>query len=636
MLRGIHKASSTWLGKAVMGTIMLFLIVSFAVWGIGDIFRGGGRNEVAKIGGTEITTERFRQYYNERLRQVSQQLQRPITPEQARALGLDRQFLGQLIAEATLSEKARDMRLGISDAEVASRIRSDPSFRGPNGQFDPSRFAMILNQAGFSEARFVAEQREVTLRRQIAQSVSLNLRASATALEVVDRYRNQKRNVDYLTLGPAQAGDVAAPTSEQLSQYFEERKALFRAPEYRKITVLTLSPAELAKPDAVPDADAKAYYEQHKAQYGKPEKREIRQIIFPKAEDAAAARDKIAKGASFDDIVKERELKPEDTVIGMVARTDLIDPAVAEAAFSLKPGEVSQPVAGRFGTVLLTVGKVEAGEQKSYEEVASQIKQEIATAQARSKLGDLRDKIEDEKASGATLAETAKKLGLTATVYEAVDRSGRGPDGNPIAGLPKTPDVVASAFASDVGVDNEALQLPTGGYLYFDVTGIVPSRERTLEEVKDKVAAAWRDDEIAKRLAAKATEMLIKLKSGSTLEQVAAESGLSVQKGVDLQRGKPGGFVPAKVVQAAFSAPKDVPGAVDGDKPSERYIYKVTAVEDPKPDPNSDAAKATAASLETAYADDVIGEYIAKLEADYGVTINQATVNQVVGGEPGS
>src|SRR6476646_572692 len=636
MLRGIHKASSTWLGKAVMGTIMLFLIVSFAVWGIGDIFRGGGRNEVAKIGGTEITTERFRQYYNERLRQVSQQLRRPITPDQARALGLDRQFLGQLIAEATLSEKARDMRLGISDAEVASRIRSDPSFRGPNGQFDPSRFAMILNHAGFSEARFVAEQREVTLRRQIAQSVSLNLRASATALEVVDRYRNQKRNVDYLMLGPAQAGDVAAPTPEQLSQYFEERKALFRAPEYRKITVLTLSPAELAKPDAVPDADAKAYYEQHKAQYGKPEKREIRQMLFPTAEDAAAARDTIAKGASFDDLVKDRELKPEDTVIGMVAKTDLIDPAVAEAAFSLKPGEVSQPVAGRFGTVLLTVGKVEAGEQKSYEEVAPQIKQEIATAQARSKLGDLRDKIEDEKASGATLAETAKKLGLTATVYEAVDRSGRGPDGNPIAGLPKAPDVVASAFASDVGVDNEALQLATGGYLYFDVTGIVPSRERTLEEVKDKVAAAWRDDEIAKRLAAKATDMLIKLKSGSTLEQVAAESGLSVQKGVDLQRGKPGGFVPAKVVQAAFSAPKDVPGAVDGDKPRERYIYKVTAVEDPKPDPNSDAAKAIATSLETAYADDVIGEYIAKLEADYGVTINQATVNQVVGGEPGS
>ena len=95
--------------------------------------------------------------------------------------------------------------------------------------------------------------------------------------------------------------------------------------------------------------------------------------------------------------------------------------------------------------------------------------------------------------------------------------------------------------------------------------------------------------------------------------------------------------MPAKVVQAAFSAPKDVPGAVDGDKPSERYIYKVTAVERPQARPEfAMHAKAIATSLQTAYADDVIGEYIAQLEADYGVTINQAAVNQVVGGEPGS
>ena len=60
MLRGIHKASSTWLGKAVMGVIMGGLIISFAIWGIGDIFRGFGVNSVAKIGGTEISIEQFR------------------------------------------------------------------------------------------------------------------------------------------------------------------------------------------------------------------------------------------------------------------------------------------------------------------------------------------------------------------------------------------------------------------------------------------------------------------------------------------------------------------------------------------------------------------------------------------------
>src|SRR5262249_20584265 len=157
---------------------------------------------------------------------------------------------------------------------------------------------------------------------------------------------------------PAQAGDVPVPTPEVLSKYFEDRKPSFRAPEYRKITLLTLAPADLAKPDAVSDADAKSYYEQRKSNYGKPEKRTLRQIVFPNTEDAAAAHDRIAKGASFDDIAKERGVNPSDTDLGTVTKSDIIDPAVADAAFALKAGETSTPVEGRFGTVLLQVTKI--------------------------------------------------------------------------------------------------------------------------------------------------------------------------------------------------------------------------------------------------------------------------------------
>ena len=73
MLRGIHKASSTWLGKAVMAVVMGGLIISFAIWGIGDIFRGFGANSAIKIGGTEISIEQFRQFYTERLQQIGRQ-----------------------------------------------------------------------------------------------------------------------------------------------------------------------------------------------------------------------------------------------------------------------------------------------------------------------------------------------------------------------------------------------------------------------------------------------------------------------------------------------------------------------------------------------------------------------------------
>jgi len=433
-------------------------------------------------------------------------------------------------------------------------------------------------------------------------------------------------------LGPAQAGDIPAPTPELLSKFFEERKVLFRAPEYRKITLLSMSPADLAKPDAVSDADAKTYYEQHKASYGTPERRELHQIVFPNPEEAAAAHERIAKGASLADLAKERGLKDSDTDVGMVTKADVIDPAVADAAFALKAGEVSTPVKGRFGIVLLQVGKIEPGNQKTYEEVAPQIKREIAEGRAKTEIGNLRDKFDDERAAGSTLAETAKKLGLTSRTIDAVDRSGRGPDGKPIADLPTTPDAIAAGFGSDVGVDNDPLQLPNGGYLWYDVTGITPARERTLDEVKDQVEARWRDDEIAKRLQAKTNDMVGKLKAGTTLAQLATESGLKVVTATDLQRGKPGGFAPAKLVDTAFKSPKGVPASAAGDQVTARFVFRVTDIMDPTLDPI--ASKAITASLQNSYTDDIVGAYVTRLESDFGVTLNQQALTQVFGGAP--
>ena len=448
---------------------------------------------------------------------------------------------------------------------------------------------------------------------------------------MVDQYRNEKRAIDYLTLTAVQAGTVPQPTPEELQKYFDARKVSFRAPEYRKITMLSLSPQALAKPAAISDDEAKKFYEARKASYGTPEKRELKQIVFQKPEDAVAAREKITKGMSFADLAKERGMKPTDVDVGMVTKAAIIDPAVADAAFKLKSGEVSEPVKGAFGTVLLQVGKIEPGSQKTYEDVAPQIKQELAEAKARNEAGTLRDKIEDERASGATLAETAKKLNLTATTIDAVDRSGRAPDGKVVASLPKAPDVVAAAFASDIGVDNEALQLPAGGYLYFDVTGITKSRERTLDEVKDQVAKRWRDDEIGKRLKAKTDDMLAKLKAGAPLTDVATDNGLTIQTAVDLQRGKAAGFLPARVVETVFKTAKGQAAVAEGDTETSQIVFVVTDVTDPTFKADAPETKQLTDQLQNSYADDIIGEYIAWVENDIGVSINQAALNQVIG-----
>jgi peptidyl-prolyl cis-trans isomerase D len=614
-----------------MAVVMGFLVISFAIWGIGDIFRGGfGRNEVASIGSAEISIEQFRQFYNDKLQQLSRQTRRMITPDQARGMGLDRQFLGELVAQTTLDEQARKMHLGLSNNEIADHIRNDPAFHGPNGQFDRTRFEQLIREAGYTEPRFVAEQRSVVLRRQIAQTVAGDIPVPSIAIAAINRFRNERRDIDYLALGPAQAGDIPAPTSEQLTKFYDEHKVQFRAPEYRKVTLLPLSPAVIAKPDQVSDADAQKYFEQHKDQFGRPEKRDLHQMVFPDAAQATAAREQITKGETFQQVAEKRGLKPSDTDIGLVTQKQIVDPTVAEAAFKLPLNQVSEPVKSRFGTVLLLVSKIEPGEQQPFQQVAGQIKQTLAEQRARSAIGDLRDKVEDERASGATLTETAKKLGLKAVTIDAVNRAGRAPDGKPAAELKNLPpNLINSAFSSDVGVDNEAVSLPAGGYVYYEVNNITPSHDRKLEEVKSDVEARWRADQVAERLQKQSEQMVDKLKAGTPLQQVATEHGLTVQKAVDLQRGKTGA-VPESVDAAVFKTAKDSFGMAQGNSETERFVFHVTQVTDPVQD--AVQGKQLQQVLQNSYADDLVGEYLARLENEYGVSINQSAVNQVVGG----
>src|ERR1700704_296841 len=144
MLRGMRKASSNWLGKVVMAVVMGVLIVSFGVWGIADIFRGFGQSTLAKIGRTEIYAEQFRQIYTDKLQQLGRQFGRPLTMDQARAFGLDRQVLQETVAEAALDEDARRLGLGQSDAETMQSIYNDPNFKGLGGKFDPARFQAVI------------------------------------------------------------------------------------------------------------------------------------------------------------------------------------------------------------------------------------------------------------------------------------------------------------------------------------------------------------------------------------------------------------------------------------------------------------------------------------------------------------
>jgi peptidyl-prolyl cis-trans isomerase D len=626
----MRKASSNWLGKTIMAVVMGVLIVSFGIWGIADIFRGFGQSTLATVGHTEISINEFRQLYTDKLQQLGRQFGRPLTMDQARAFGLDRQLLQQTIAEAALDEQARRLGLGQSDAETRRMILADPNFRGVNGNFDPNRFETMIRQFGFSEQRYVTDQRKVSLRRQIAGTISAGLDPPKVMIEALSRFQNEQRSIEYVKLDTAQAGAIDPPSPETLAGYFDDHKTLFRAPEYRKISYVAITPADIGKWSEVSDEDAKKLFEQRKNMLGTPEKREVAQITFPNAEEAATARSRIASGLSFDDLAKERGLSTSDVDLGLIAKSAITDPAIADAAFSLPSGEVSQPAQGRFGVALVKIGKIEPGAEPSYATFASDLKKEIATERARTKVAELRDKMEDERGGGASVIEAAQKLGLTAVTIDAVDRSGRLPSGQPASNIPQGLDVVSQAFNSDVGVDNDPIPFQ-GGYVWYDVLGITASRERNLDEVKGQVETRWRDDQITSRLRTKATEMVEKLDQGGKLADQAAAAGLKLETAAGFRRDASPPGVPAGVIAAAFRTAKDGVGQTAGAGASEWIVFRVTDITVPPIELASDDIKKLKTALERGLADEQVAQYVSKLEGDIGTSVNQAAFAQVTG-----
>ncbi len=327
---------------------------------------------------------------------------------------------------------------------------------------------------------------------------------------------------------------------------------------------------------------------------------------------------------------RSRNLNLADVDLGLITKSAILDPAVADAAFSLPSDEISQPVQGRFGVALVKVGKIEPGTIPTYEGMAAQVKKEIATERARAKVAELYNKMEDERGGGASVVEAAQKLGLSTVTIDAVDRSGRMPNGQPVQNIPRGLEVVSQAFSSDVGVDNEPIQF-NGGYVWYEVLGITPSRERNLDEVRDQVEAKWRQDQVSTRLRTKATDIVQKLDTGGKLADEAASVGVKVETAAGFRRDTALPGVPDSVISAAFRTAKDATGQAPVLGGSEWIVFRVTDVTVPPVDLASDEVKKLKETLQRGLNDEQVAQYVSKIESNIGMTINQAAFAQVTG-----
>lgn len=621
MLDSLRNAAQT---RVVKGLLAL-LILSFMVWGGQTLMVPSTPNAVVTVGDIKVSASDFRLAYERQIALLSRQLGTPLSRQQAQAFGVENQVYAQLVAGAALDQLATDMNLGLSEDRLARLIGEDPAFHGVNGQFDRLTFSSVLRNAGLTEQDYINNRSQVAVRSQIVDALTDGYTAPKILVDAIGNYRHETRTIDYLLLSNANIDAVKTPGDEVLAPWFESRKANYRAPEYRKISYIKLEPEDLAAPDAVTEEELRADYEKRKESYRTPATRTVEQLTFPSREAADAAAAKLAAGTSFDDLVKAEGKTSADVLLGDFTKERMPDAKIADAAFAVaQDGGTTPVVEGAFGPVILRVTNIRPDAVRSFDEVKEELRKEIALDAAREQLVGLHDKIEDERAGGVTVKEIAEQLKLKLVTVDAVDASGKDQNGDEVKDLPEPRALLQEVFKADVGTDTLAVNIGRDGSAWFDVEEIIPARDRTLDEVRDEVAADWTAEQQRAALAAKAKELKERIEKGAKLADIASELGLVVETKTGLTRGTNDASLSPAAVIAAFGGPNGHVANAPGIGGDGQVLMQVTSVEEKAPADALDNDSSQIEAIARASGDDILDQMVSTLQTAYGVSINQS------------
>ena len=626
MLEALRRAAKGWVATIFIG----LLVLSFAFWGVADILGGYGSQTLAQVGDTEIETEQYRIALQNELRRLGRQSGRTLTIVEARQAGLDQQVLARMIGDAALQTHGNELNLNVSNKVISDGIQSEPAFRGPGGSFDRFYFEQLLRANGLSEQDYVAQQRKANVRQQLTRTLTETVSLPRTLLSALNVFNNEKRTLDYVQIPSSKIGAIGEPTEAKLKKYYDDHASAFTAPEYRKIGLLTLDPKVMAETIQIADDELKVYYEANESAYLEPERRTIQQISFPNRADAEAARRRLDQGLDFLALAKERGLSDQDVDLGKVAKSELVDKAIADAAFALEKGGISAPISGSLTTAIVRVTEIEPEVKTPFEDAKPKIRETLSQERAANDILDIHDRVEDERAGGATLSEVARRIDAPYKEVAAIDRTGRGPDGQPVKDLPGGAELVTTVFESDVGIENDPIETEAQGLIWVDVVELTPQRLKPLDNVREQVAKDWKAQEIHKKLSEFGESLVKRLRSGDTLEKIAGELQLQVKHSQPITRLKPGEDIPKAAVAQAFALQLGEAGSTSADNGEARFVFKVANVEAPPP-LTAQQAKELGEKVGETLAEDYYSQYLMGLRDAYGVTVNEVAVNEITG-----
>ena len=619
MLNIFRSLTKTWFGK-ILG---VFLIIGLAGFGISEVITTFGSNTIATAGGVDISARDFQRAYQTQLNAFYQQTGRFPTDEEAIAAGIPGVAIQQLASQATVSKFARDLGLGVSDAKLTEMVRADPNFAGTLGAFSPETFKLVLQNSGFTEKEYFDLQRDAARRQQLLAGLTGESPAPNAALELVSRYAGDKRTVDYFVLNATSLPPVAEPTEDDLATYLKDHQAQYRTLETRAVDILVLTPETLAANKSVPEDEVVAEYERTKDSLVTPEKRAIKQVPLSTPELETAFTDAKAAGPPVAEVVAATSVAPID--IGLRSKAEVTDSSLAEAAFALADTNdvaIIEGIGGAKRAVFVT--EIQPTHQVTLEEAREEITRRLAVNAARNEIADILDQVEELRAAFRPLSEIGERFGLA---VKSLSVSAGGAELADDADIPADvrANVASAIFRAELGGLTPGISLGSNRNIWFDLKGIEPARDQTLDEVRDRVAEAWTAQKTSEALTTEVAVALDKLRAGVPFEDVAAELNQFPVLSQPLTRNGDGTSVlNATVASAIFSGgPNHFGAAPNGD--GDQVIFRVVEI---IPAEASETAPNIQAFVENSITDGLDSDFQRGLLDTVGYRINtQALLN---------
>lgn len=630
MLQIMHNTANSFFVKLLLG----LLVASFALWGIGDIFRSNSSTTVAEVGETIITAQEYRGELDSELNEYRRMLGSQYTPDLLKTLGVPQQVLSKIVERKLVEEEVRDLGIVVPDSRLKEELRDNPVFHDENGAFDAQQFKLILRNNGMDEGYYLSLLNREIAADMLLQSALSGVQVTDAAAQNAYLYENESRVVDMLIFPPRLAQNIAEPTDAELESYYEKNADNFRAAEHRIFSMLMLDPKTLAEDIAVSEEDVLIEYQDRIDSYRQPETRELKQLLFADEESAKNAAAALDDGKSMEEAAKEFGATNETILLGSVTASGVL-PEAEKAVFALEKGAYSQPIQSSFGWHVFQVVDIQPERTRPLAEVKDELVAAIRNDRVGEEAYELSNMLQDDLAGGATLEEAARDVSAKVQVFGPISSEGTSPDGTAIILPVGYENLINDVFSLEEGQVSNLMETDEGSYYALRVDTVQPERNRALDEIKGQVIADWKEH--------RKSDALYQLASGisGTLAQedaaaVARTTGATLLADQTVTRDTSAlndTQMPAMMLSAIFAAQEGTATEAFALADGSYVVAKLNAVSkaDVASSDGRSGIERARENLRVLYGDEFYQQYMAYLQKKHGVSEpNQALIDTLI------